>query len=134
MKALDMILFWANMNYHPVYEQYLVEKYEEENGPHFDEKHARDCVDKMWHTEGNETICGENWSIEEVEKVKSQYKLCEKVTKWDVYVALHSFYHDMCTKYKSRGHEVYLIQDAIRFFFEDEDAEDGKIWRYTHMY
>ena len=50
MKALDMILFWANMNYHPVYEQYLVEAYEEENGPHFDEKHARDCVEKMWHT------------------------------------------------------------------------------------
>ena len=134
MKALDMILFWANECYHPLYEQYLVEKYEEEHGPHFNEESAKKCVSDMWHTEDDEKVCGENWSIEEVEKVISQYDLCDNITKWDAYVALHAYYHDMYMKYRSRGHEVYLIQDAIRFFLEDEDAKEGKIWKYMHMY
>ena len=135
MKALDMILFWANMNYHPVYEQYLVEAYEEENGPHFDEKHARECVDKMWHTEDGVQVCGEHWSIDKVKEVIETYRqfMMKEDTCWDAYVALHMWWHDLGRNYARRGENEALVEDACVWAFMDEDAVEGKIWRYMHI-
>lgn len=134
MKALDMILFWANENYHPVYEQYLIEKYEEEHGPHFNEEKARETVACLRHMEHEEWVKGEHWSIEQVENCISQYNLGEYDTKWDFYVAINTWYHDMCVTYRNRNDEENLIPDAVTFFFEDEDADEGKIWKYSHLW
>ena len=134
MKAIDMILFWANMNYHPVYEQYLVEAYEEEHGPHFDEKHARECVEKMWHTEDGVQVCGEHWSIDKVKEVIETYRqfMKKEDTCWDAYVALHMWWHDLGRNYARRGENEALVEDACVWAFMDEDAGEGKIWRYIN--
>lgn len=135
MKALDQILYWASVNYHPLYEQYLTEAYEEKNGPHFNEERARKAVDCMCHMEDSQKICGEHWSIDQVKQAVQQYKpyIKEDVTCWDAYVALNMWWHDLGRNYTRRGQDDgQLIEDAVVWSFMDEDAEDGKVWRYVN--
>ena len=136
MKALDMILFWANMNYHPVYEQYLVEKYEEENGKHFNECYAKKVVGAMcsYDDNGNKRT-GEHWSCEQVKTAISPFAdiLGKNDTDWDAYVAVNMWWHDLSCNYKRHFAEradEFMIEDALTWAFDDPDAEDGKLWSY----
>lgn len=134
MKALDQILYWASVNYHPLYEQYLVEEYEKENGPHFDEKRAKDAVCKMHHMEDDEVVKGEHWTVAQVKDATAIFKqyLPVGTTDWDVYVAVHMWWHDLGRNYERRNEEDALIEDAITWSFMDEDGPEGKIWRYVN--
>ena len=60
-------------------------------------------------------------------------ELDKKVTMWDFYVAINMWWHDLCYNYKARDKENYeeqIIDDAVTWSFFDDDAQDGKIWRY----
>lgn len=133
MKAIDNLLLWVQTTHHPIYEKYLIDLYEEEHGSHFNEEYARKAVCKMHHHDGSAIIHGEHWSIDEIENIISTYTIGGGDTKWDAYVAVHAYWHEMIIQYQKRGNERDLISDAICFFFNDEHFPDGKIWRYTHM-
>lgn len=105
-------------------------------GPHFDEKFAKWQVEHMHHkgSDGKE-YKGEHWSMEDTDSVMAQYKskLPAGTTSADFYVALNANYHDKCRLFKSWFAEKYeekIIEDAIDFYFMDEDAPEGKVWHY----
>lgn len=136
MSALDQILYWASVNYHPLYEQYLVEEYEKEHGPHFDEARARSAVERMYSTnERGEKEFGEHWSVDDVRAAitPTEYMMKERDSIWDAYVALNMWYHDLGKNYRSHSDsyaDMWTITDAMTWAFGDEDAPEGKIYRY----
>jgi len=135
MSAHDMILYWASVNYHPLYERYILEEYEKENGCHFNEEYARKAVEGMYSIcESGEKHRGEHWSIDEVRSAISRYDIGEENTIWDAYVALNMWWHDLHTRYKKHysSYEEYLIEDAVTWAFCDDDAPEGKVWKYIH--
>jgi len=63
MDALNQILYWASVNYHPLYKMYLKEEHEEKHGPHFDEETAKEAVKEMYHHSNGTLHKGEHWTI-----------------------------------------------------------------------
>lgn len=94
---------------------------------HFDERMALHVLNRITYTdkEGMEHH-GEKWEIEETEAATKGVALPQGTTKWDVWVALNSFYADTC---KVLTPELAL-KAGIEYFFHDEDAPESKIWRY----
>lgn len=104
-------------------------------GSHYNEEFAKWQVEHMYHMEGGDKKQGQHWSMSDAEKVYSKYKPIMKAKDniSDVYVALNSMYHDLYVMYKSwfaDNYEERIIEAAISYFFKDEDAPEGKIWRY----
>lgn len=123
---------------------------EQENmfGDHYSEEFALLDVSNMYHTDTNDEIVkGEHWSMAQAAKVAKEFKI-ENVA--DLYVALNAFYHDKINlelkwALKDLKNDVdaddlesaaetraenRIIADTINFWFNDEDAPDGKIWLY----
>lgn len=114
--------------------------HEKAKGEHFDEEYAEMEVKEMYHTKRNGTVCrGEIFTEEEARRVYDREirRSSNRVTVWDVYVALNAQYHDYAKLFKEwfgdnndEKIKEKVIESAICFWFEDEDAEPGKIWRY----
>lgn len=101
---------------------------------HYTEDFARWDVSQMFHTEDNEEVRGEYFSATQAEKFAKDKKI---EYFWDVYVAVNANYHDkvrLFSKWFEDSEEVddKIVSDAMAFYFEDEDAADGKIWRYIN--
>lgn len=105
-------------------------------GPHFNEEFARWQVSMMHHKGADGKVYkGEHWSIEQTNAVIAKYKsvLPKETTEWDMYTVLNSGFHDKCTLFKKwfeGEYEEKIIEDAINFYFMDEDAPEGKVWKY----
>jgi len=56
---------------------------------------------------------------------------------FDVYVAINGAWHDkvnLFRKWSSEKCEQMVIEDAIVFYFQDEDwKSDGKVWDYMNI-
>lgn len=123
-----------------LFQQGIRKFHEKARGPHFDEMYAEEQVKEMYHTKRNGNICrGEIFSEDEAERVYNRdvRRLNGNATVWDVYVALNAQYHDYAKLYKEWFGENddekikdKVIESAVAFWFKDEDAEPGKIWRY----
>lgn len=133
MKEKNPDMFWDFMrNQHEIF-----------CGPHFDEKFAKWQVEQMYHKDDDgKEYRGQHWSIAEAEEVysKNKSKLPSGTTVFDVYVAINIFWHDLFDGYKHFVSENGLpeklsseltIKSAIKFFFMDDDAIDGKVWIYS---
>jgi hypothetical protein len=96
-------------------------------GNHYEEMFALYDVSKMRYTnrEGKECT-GAHWTPEQTTEAVKGLRLPEGTTCWDVYVALNSFYADMCQELS----DDQIIRGAWRFYFKDEDAPKGKLWIY----
>lgn len=105
-------------------------------GAHFNEEFAMWQVSMMHHKGADGKIYkGEHWSMEDTDAVMAKYKsmLPAGTTPEDMYVSLNANYHDKCTLFKKWFAEEYeekIIEDAISFYFLDEDAPEGKVWYY----
>ncbi len=106
-------------------------------GFHYNEDFAIWEVSQMMHEDKKgEVHKGEHWTIEQVKAVyeKHKPKLKPTVTCWDFYVAMHSWWHDnICadmSDYGAEHAEAKNIERGIMYFFGDDDAPSGKIWRY----
>ena len=106
---------------------------EHQNHIHFDEGNAILAVSKMFHYEEDILVKGEKWTIEQVRLLAEEYMdfINEVNTIWDIYVALHIWWHDLGRNYERRGEYYSMIEDAIVWSFMDEDAKEGKVWRYV---
>ena len=97
------------------------------NGCHYDESFALHDVSTISYTDRNGKKCdGGYWSLEQIEAATKAMSFPASTTKWDKYVAFNSFYSDTCTVYTDEE----IIKGAFKFYFADEDAPAGKIWRY----
>lgn len=95
---------------------------------HFDEEKAKKVVGSIYYTDKlGAKHYGAHWSPEQLESATASLKFPEGTTKWDKYVAFNSFYADLCKVLD----EPAIIKAAHAFYFEDEDAPDGKIFRYV---
>lgn len=95
---------------------------------HFDEHSAKDAVSRIYYTDdnGNEHH-GAHWSIEDVQRLTSKQNFKKGVTDWDKYVALNFAYADF-NKIMSPD---MIVLAAHSFFFDDEDAQTDKVYRYV---
>lgn len=112
------------------------EMHELYEGCHYDEAFAMWEVSQMHHTDKSGILHrGQHWTIEQIDAVckanRSMFKPKDNV--YDVYVALHSWWHDNICQDKidfGDNAESKNIERGLAYFFADEDAPDGKIWRY----
>jgi hypothetical protein len=105
------------------------------NGSHYDAIFAKYEVDKMYHTEGEHEVKGEYWSKKQTDEVLSKVRssVPQSYNEYDFYVALNASYHDYCVSKKQRYPDKWeeeIIEDAIAFWFNDNDKPDGKVWWY----
>ena len=108
--------------------KYIITLHKEEKGRHFDEEKAKMAVNRIHYTDKvGVKHEGAHWTPEQVESATAQMKFPEGTTKWDKYVAFNSFYADLCRVLD----EPMIIKAAHAFYFDDEDAPDGKAWRYV---
>lgn len=96
-------------------------------GAHYNEEFADyDVAQLHWTGKDGQAHHGAHWSREQIEEATKGMTFPAGVTKCDKYVAFNSFYSDMCKELD----EEMILKCAFRFYFVDEDATEGKIWRY----
>lgn len=105
------------------------------NGKHYDTGFAIYEVNNMYHLEDGKEIRGEFWSKKQTDDVLSQYRnrVPQSYNECDFYVALNASYHDLVVSKKKRYPDTYqieIIEDAIAFWFNDDDKAEGKVWWY----
>ena len=120
-----------------LYWEFMRDQHEIFCGPHFDEKFARWEMARMCHKDARGNIHkGEHWADSDVMTVYNKYKskLPAGSTVWDFAVAITANWHDKIGDYLDwfgDKAEERVIEDAVRFYFLDDDAPEGKIWRYV---
>lgn len=94
---------------------------------HFDERTAEEAVKRIMYI-GKDGVehHGEHWSVGEVREASKSMSFKECVTDWDKYVAFNSMYADLCRVLS----DEQIVKAAHAFYFADEDAPCGKVWRY----
>lgn len=117
-------------------EDLLKEIHEIYCGPHYSKFFAVMDVKEMHHTDKNgHEVEGEHWTIEEAKMKMKEHKLPPDVNEYDFYVAINANYHDKIKLFESwfgSEKEKRVIEDAVNFYFHDEDAGSGKIWDYMN--
>ena len=109
-------------------------------GCHFNEIYAKYQVSKMYHTDKHGIKhYGEKFTEDDAKQIYDMYvrRMGRSHNHWDVYVALNAQYHDnVCIirdwfieKEKEEIKEK-IIASGVNFWFEDEDAKEGKVWNY----
>lgn len=69
---------------------------------------------------------GAHWTLEEVKVAWEGIKFPADTTDADKWVAANVFYADLCQVLD----DATILKAAHKFWFEDEDAHEGKIWVY----
>lgn len=101
------------------FKEYEIELYKMAYGTHLNKEMAEDIVNKM-------RPYGMRWSMKETENLQRQRGI-EDIEKADFYVVINSAYND----YKDIFGED--VEGYIRFtidFINDEDAKEGKVFKY----
>lgn len=113
---------------HPeMFWKFMREQHEVLYGPHYDKYFAEVDIEKIHYMNASgEKKSGAYWSIEQILEATKSMSFPSGTTQWDKYIAFNSFYSDLCTVIE----ESTLINAAYKFYFADEDAPKGKIWKY----
>lgn len=117
--ALDAIKVQSPELYRDAMRELHILKY----GPHYDEESARSCVHD------------ERYAYSDVIAMVEPYlsMMSQSDTMWDAYVAINRWYSDLGRNYERRGEShAAMVEDAMTWAFDDDDAPDGKVWRYLH--
>lgn len=97
-------------------------------GHHYSEDFANYDVGKLhWTGKDGQKHNGAHWSKEQVVDATKGMTFPSGTTDCDKYVAFNVFFSDMSNVVAD---ETDIIKQAHTFFFLDEDAPTGKIWRY----
>ena len=107
-------------------------KHRRDHDEHFDEREAYDTVEEMYHVKGDKKYVGEKFDMDKAHKVYE--KLSDgNYTIGDIYVAINAQYHDYCElfeKWFGNNFDEKIIASAVDFWFEDDDFEGNKVWKY----
>lgn len=125
--ALDPAMEILEREHPDEYWQMMRRQHEILWGPHYDETFADYDVDQLtWTGKDGQKHHGAHWSRQQVMDATAGMTFPQSTTDCDKYVAFNSFYSDMCQELD----EATILKAAHRFYFQDEDAPAGKIWRY----
>ena len=107
------------------------------HGEKFDEHFAKITVCEMYHICSEKgKVVGEVVSIGNTREYIKRYGL-SGINDWDAYVAFNANYHDkknLFKKWHTENFEEKIIEDAIEFYFKDDDAPDNKVWKVLSSY
>lgn len=113
-------------------EKMKLERHERMYGPHFNEECANKAVKKMENEDGTR---GPRWSVEEAERIATQYGVNlkgEKFNKYDWFVALNmvrsDFYRAVVNMTGSDNVKHFV--ELTKAWLNDKDIESGKMWFY----
>lgn len=109
--------------------KFMRESHEDMYGPHYNREYAEYDLSKLRYTDasGNQRI-GAHWTEEQVVSATANKQFPERTTTCDRWVAYNVMYSDLCKKFS----DGEILDIAYVFFFSDEDAPEGKIWRYMN--
>lgn len=103
------------------------------NGGHYDQAWAEWDTSQISYTDKDgKAHKGAYWTCEQTEEATRGMAFPSGTTKWDVFVALNSFFADTCKVLTSEQ----IVKAAYQFYFADEDFGNGKgskIWHYMQM-
>lgn len=110
--------------------QFMRNAHEDMYGPHYNREYAEYDLSQLRYTdESGNKRSGAHWTTEEqVVSATANRKYPEGTTACDKWVAYNVMYSDLCRKIS----ESDILDIAYLFFFADEDAPTGKIWRYMN--
>lgn len=117
------------------YDEAMRDMHEVFCGPHYNECFAKMDVAAMRHKGKSGEERGERWNIQQVGAAVKGMSIPTNANMWDVYVALNANWHDKDVKFAEwfgPEAEKRIIEDAINFYFLDEDAPEGKPWVYMN--
>lgn len=109
-----------------------LERHERMYGPHFNEECAHKAVKHMENEDGSK---GARWSIEEAERVATQFGVnlkTNKFNKYDWFVALNMIRSDFYRAVVSMtgSDNVKHFVELAKAWLNDKDIEEGKMWFY----
>ena len=112
-----------------VYWRFMRKAHASMYGPHYDCKFAENDVKNIRYTgrDGKEHQ-GAHWSWDEVMNAVKDMDFPKSATKGDIYVAMNATYADLCQDWDDDA----ILKIGHRFYFKDEDAPDGKVWKYMN--
>lgn len=100
---------------------------------YFDEREAYDTVEEMYHVKGDKKYVGEKFDMDKAHKVYEKLRDADGYTIGDIYVAINAQYHDYCElfeKWFGSNFDEKIIASAVDFWFEDDDFDGNKVWKY----
>lgn len=111
------------------YWDFIRKAHEDMYGEHFDKQFAEYEVSQMYSTDKDgRGISGAHWTLQEIKTATQGKNFPKGTTEWDLFVAYNACAHDFCKKFS----DSEVLDIAYLFFFDDEDAPEGKIWRYMN--
>lgn len=108
-------------------------KHRRDHDEHFDEREAYDTVEEMYHVKGDKKYVGEKFDMDKAHKVYEKLRDADGYTIGDIYVAINAQYHDYCElfeKWFGNNFDEKIIASAVDFWFEDDDFDGNKVWKY----
>jgi hypothetical protein len=101
------------------YDKYAMCIYKMAYGDELDEDLAKEIVHRM-------KPYGERWSMQETEKLQRDYDL-NNIRSEDFYVVMNQGYNDFREIF---GDDLSIYLKYTKAFIEDQDAKEGKVFRY----
>ena len=90
-------------------------------------------VEEMYHVKGDKKYVGEKFDMDKAHKVYEKLRDADSYTIGDIYVAINAQYHDYCElfeKWFGSNFDEKIIASAVDFWFEDDDFDGNKVWKY----
>lgn len=72
-------------------------------------------------------------NMDKAHKVYEKLRDADGYTIGDIYVAINAQYHDYCElfeKWFGSNFDEKIIASAVDFWFEDDDFDGNKVWKY----
>ena len=111
------------------YWRFLREAHEDIYGCHYNQSYAEYDLSNLRYTDSEGVYHeGPHWSLNEVLSVTRSKSFPDGTTEADKWVAYNAAYADFCKKFN----DSEILDIAYLFYFADEDAPEGKIWRYMN--
>lgn len=97
-------------------------------GKHFCEDLAKHEVSRLCYVDrNNRDTSGEHWTMEQSAALKEPSLISKETTDGDIYVAMNIMYSLLCRSMT----DSQIIDAAVRFFFEDPNWPECKVWEYV---
>jgi hypothetical protein len=110
-----------------MYWKFLREAHEDLYGMHYTPEYAEYDLSRLHYTDSEGVKrTGAHWSLKDVLAVTANKTYPEGTTDCDKWVAYNAAYADFCRRFSDNE----ILDIAYLFYFDDEDAPEGKVWRY----
>lgn len=127
INAIEPMLAVIKEEHPEMYDEFMRNQHELMFGSHYNESFANEDVEKLMYTdkEGKKHT-GAHWTKDEVIAATNGLSYPQGTTDCDKYVAYNAAYADFNKDFSDGD----ILKIAYRFYFADEDAPSGKIWKY----